>query len=164
MQMQASQLPQQRGGIPRGVMVIACTGVIAGLLTWAASSVGGVNDNSGDSMASGRTSAVPVQAAGQKEAFADERGGSSDRPARPTCAEFGPMASAQESERTAEAASTFGCGVPGNMAIGTPARNQSRERVGAATFLVWHEQVRKLIPYAYQTAPLRPSQMKADRS
>ncbi len=163
MQMQASQRPRQRGGIPRGVMVIACTGVIAGLLIWAAPSVGGAN-NSGDNMAPGRISAVPAQAAGQKEASADERGGSNERPAKPTCAELGRMASMQESERTAEATNTLGCGVQGNVASGTPAGNQSQEGVDVATFLAWHLQVRNLIPYAYQTTPSRRSQVKADRS
>lgn len=128
MQMQASQRPKQCGRIPRGVMVIACAGVIASLPTWAASSVGGANDNSGDNLAPGRISAVLAQAAGQKETSADKRGGSGERPARPTCAELGPMASAQESERIAEAASTFGCGVPSNVAIGTlPATRAGNE-------------------------------------
>lgn len=165
MQMQASQGSKQWGRrMPRGVVAIACAGVIASLLTWAASSVGGANGNPGDNSAPGRMSAAPAQAAGQKETFADKRDGSSERPARPTCAELGPMASAQERERTAEAISTFGCGVRGNVASGTPASNVSRERVGVATLLAWHGEVRNSIPYAYQTTPSRPSEVKADRS
>ena len=71
MKSQASQQHQQRGRMPRSVMVMSCAGVIASLLIWAPSSVGGAHDNS----ASGPISAVPVQAAGPNEASADKKGG-----------------------------------------------------------------------------------------
>jgi len=127
MQTQASQRPKQWGRIPRSVIVMACIGVIASLLASAASSVGGANDNSGDNSAPGRISAVPAQAAGLKETSADKGGGSSERPARPTCAELGLMVSIPESERTVEATSALGCGARSNLASGTPASNQSQE-------------------------------------
>jgi hypothetical protein len=111
MQPLASQQHKQWGRIPRRVMVMSCNGVIASLLIWS-SSVGGANDNS----APVKISAVPAQPAGSKEASADKRGGSSNRPTRPTCAELGAMASTQESERTVEASSALGCGVRSNVA------------------------------------------------
>ena len=70
MQPQASQQHKQWGRIPRRVMVMSCTGVIASLLIWGSSSVGGANNNS----APVKISAVPAQAAGPKEASADKQG------------------------------------------------------------------------------------------
>jgi hypothetical protein len=69
-----------------------------------------------------------------------------------TCAELGAIALTPETGRTGEASGTVWCGVRSNLAGGTPASNQSAERVAVATFLAWHVQARNLIQYAQHPA------------
>jgi hypothetical protein len=151
MQTQASQQHNQLGRIAGIAMVMSCAAVIATLLTWAPSSIGSANDNP----APAKLSAMPAQAAGAKQAPADPAHGSSDSPTRPTCAELGGI------EKTGESSGTVGCGVRSNLAGGTPASNQSEERLDVGTFLAWHVQARNLIQYAYQTTLSGPSRTEA---
>jgi hypothetical protein len=129
MQTQASQQHKQRGQVAGIAMVISCAAVTTAFLTWDPSPIGSADDNP----APARLSAVPAQAAGANEAPADPGRGSSGRPTRPMCAEFGGIASTQETKRTGESGGPVGCGFGSNLAGGTPASNQSGERVDIAT-------------------------------
>jgi len=147
MRTQASQQHKQQGRIP-GIaiaMVVLCAAVMATVVGWVPSSIGSANDNSPPAKLS---AVVPVQVGGAKEATADPGDGSRDRPTRPTCAERG-----------------VGCGVGNNVAGGTPASDQSEERVDVATFLAWHVQAHTLIQDAYQTrlSSLSQTEARADR-
>jgi hypothetical protein len=160
MQMQVSEPCKQPGRIAGVAKDISRAAVIATLLTWAPSSIGGVNDNPAPATAS----AGPAQAAGAKEATADPGNKSGDLPTRPMCAGPGGIASTQLAEGTSESSVTIVCGVGNNLAGDSPANNQSEEQEDVATFLAWHLQARSLSPYAYQTTLSRPPQIKADRS
>lgn len=157
MHTQASQQHKQRGRIPGIAMVISCAAAIAILLTWAPSTIGGANHNPAPS----KVSAMPAQAAGANDGPVDRGQGSSDRPTKPICAELDGIASVQETEMTGESSGTVGCGVGSNLAGGTPASNQSEERVDVATFLAWHVQARTLAQYAYQPTLSGPSRTAA---
>jgi len=103
-------------------MGTSCAALMAILLTWAASSIGGVNEG----RAPTRAWAISAQAAGPKAAPAGPTDGASDRPAKPTCAELGGIAAKQHAQTTHESRGTVGCGIPRNLAAGTPA---TRHRV-----------------------------------
>jgi len=157
MRTQASQQHKQRGRIPGIAMVTTYAAVMVAFVAWVPFSIGSANDNA----APAKLSAVPAQAGGAKEAAADPGHGSSDRPTRPTCAELGGIASTPETQRTVEPGGIVECGVRSNLAGGTPASDQSEERVDVATFLAWHVQAHNLIQYAYQTTLSGPSRTEA---
>jgi hypothetical protein len=160
MQTRVSQQNNQMVRIADIAMVISRAAVIATLLTWVPSSIGGASDKP----APAKSSAGPAPAAGAKEATADPGHESSDFPTTPMCAGLGGIASTQVAEMTGESGATVGCGVGNNLAGGPPASNDRAEQVDVATFLAWHVQARSVSPYAYEARLSRSPQMKADRS
>lgn len=96
-----------------GIVMLSCAAVAA-LLTWAPCSSGSAHDNT----VPVKPLPVPFQVAGAKESPVDSRRESSERPTRPTCAEFAGMASTQATEGTGESNVALGCGVQSNVADG----------------------------------------------
>jgi hypothetical protein len=153
MQTQASQQHKQRVRIAGIAMGMSRAAAIAVLLAWTPSSIGSANHDS----APGKSLSLPVQAAGTKEAPADRGLGSGDLPSGPMCAELGGITATQDTERSAEAGDTVGCGIGNNLAVGMPASIYGEERVDVETFLEWHVQGRNVGQYAYQSTISDPS-------
>ena len=155
-----TQVSQQRNQLIRNAgiaMILARAAVIASLLIWVPSSLGSANRNP----ALAGPSVVPVQIGGARKAPVYPSHGPSARPIRPTCAEFGRIASAPITKTTGESGVIVGCGSGNNLAGG----NRSGERADVATFLEWHVQARNFDRYAYQTilSGLSPSEDTEDR-
>ncbi len=159
MQTRVSKQRKQPGPITGVAMVIFRAAVIASLLTWTPSSIGGAVDMPPPAMAS----AEPAKAADVKEATAEPGKGSRDLPTRPMCAGLDGITSTQVTAGTGESSSTVGCGVGNNLAGGSTASNQGEEQVDVADFLAWHVQARSLSLYAFQATPSPSRQMKAVR-
>jgi hypothetical protein len=160
MQTQVSKQCKQPGRIAGVAIDISRAAVIASLLTWTPSSIGGADDNPAPAMAS----AGPAKAADAKEATAEPGKGSGDLPTRPMCAGLDGIKSTQVTAGTGESGGTVGCGVGNNLAVGLPTSNRRDEQVDVANFLAWHVQARSLSPYAFQATPSPSSQVKAVRS
>ena len=160
MQAHAKQPHDQVLSVMRIAMALSWIALMAALLEGVLFSIGSANDNT----AATPSSAAPPQPPGVVEAAMDPVHGSSDRPARPTCADLGVIASAPEGERNDESNDTLGCGAGSNLAGGTSANTQSEDRVDVATLLAWHVEANTLIPYAQRTAVSGPSraQVKQD--
>ena len=147
--------------VMRIAMTLSWIALMAALLEGIPSSIGSANDNT----VAGQSSAAPPQASGAVEGAMDPVHGSSDRPARPTCADLGVIASTPEIERNNESRDTIGCGTGSNLAGRTSANIQSEDRVDVATLLAWHVEANTLIPHVQQTTASGPSraQAKQDR-
>lgn len=102
-------------------MVMSSAVLVATLLAWPHSLVGGINDDT----ATARIAALPTQAAGTKEVSVDPAHGSGNPPTRPTCAGRGEIAAAQETDGAAEP-NLIGCGPRGNLAGDAPAGHVSQ--------------------------------------
>ena len=161
MQAHAKRPHDQLIQVMRMAMALSWIALMAALLEGVPSSIGSANENT----AAAQSSAAPPQAPGAVESAMDPVHGSSDRPARPTCADLGVIASTPEIEISGESKDTVGCGPRSNLAGGISANAQSEDRVDVATLLAWHVEAHTLIPHAQQTTVSGPSraQAKQDR-
>ena len=158
MQTRVSGQCKQPGRIAGVAMDISRAAVIASLLTWIPSSIGGADDNP----APARASAAPANAADAKEATAEPGKGSGEIPTRPMCAGLDGITSTQVTAGTGESGGSVGCGVGNNLAGDSTTSNQGEEQADVANFLAWHVQARSLSPYAFQATP--SPRMKAVKS
>jgi hypothetical protein len=117
MQMQARPQRKQLVRIAAIVVAGACTAVIAILLGWTPFSSGDASDNP----VPARLSALSVQAATPREAFADPAVESTDAPTEPTCAQLGGIASIEEPETFGEPRGAVGCDMFGGAEFHTSA-------------------------------------------
>ena len=157
MQAHAKEPRDQLIQVMRIAMALSWIALMAALLEGVPSSIGSANDN----IAAAQSSAAPPQAPGAAEAYMDAAQGSSDRPARPTCADLGVIASTPGIETNGKSKDTLGCGMRGTLAGRTPADKQSEDRVDVATLLAWHVEAHTLMPYAQQTVVSDPSRAQA---
>ena len=157
MQAHAKQPHDQLIRVMRIAMALSWIALMAALLEGVSSSIGSANDNT----AAAQSSAAPPEPPGAVEAAMDAVHGSGDRPARPTCADLGVIASTPEIETSNESMDTLGCATRSHLAGGTSATKPSEDRVDVATLLAWHVEANTLIPHARQTTLSGPSQPQA---